>query len=233
MSLRRRNFLALLVLVSLLFTSVTPAFAQDVTPDVPDQANRIFFALNCFRQRDVVLQSPTPTGPLAPGEAPVADSTRAASNRALPPARRLPRAVPRQASSWCSMKALIPRLLLRLAVDRSFTATPRSSTASRWCSRPTTSSTWLAPRASGRLSRRTGSADTCDASPAFIGAPAAWGAFAGRAVQVKAWSSASSTLASGPSTPRFPDPDPAGKPYAPGRRAWFERFCGRRATQHL
>ena len=75
MSLRRRNFLALLVLVSLLFTSVTPAFAQDVTPDVPDQANRIFLPSIASGSGDVVLQSPTPTGPLAPGEAPVADST--------------------------------------------------------------------------------------------------------------------------------------------------------------
>ena len=74
MSLRQRNFLALLVLFSLLVTSVTPVFAQDATPDLPDQANRIFLPSIATSGEGNFAQSPTPAGPLVPGAAPVADS---------------------------------------------------------------------------------------------------------------------------------------------------------------
>ena len=38
----QRSTLAVLLLVALLFSSVVPAFAQDVAPDTPDETNQLY-----------------------------------------------------------------------------------------------------------------------------------------------------------------------------------------------
>ena len=216
MSLRRRNFLALLVLVSLLFTSVTPAFAQDVTPDVPDQANRIFLPSIASGSGDVVLQSPTPTGPLAPGEAPVADSTESGVKPSV--------AASAQGSPEQFRVASVIVVLDEGADPSAAVAAGGGQVVHRYTKVFNGVSMVLTSDNVVDVAGAQGvkavyldelvQLDT-DASPAFIGAPAAWGALggqgsAGEGVVV-------GILDSGiwPEHPSVSDPDPAGKPYAP------------------
>ncbi len=79
MKVNWRSIPALLLILSLVLTSVTPVFAQDATPATPDTATRLFLPAVLSDSQTELAQTPQPTpGPLTPGDALAPESSESA-----------------------------------------------------------------------------------------------------------------------------------------------------------
>ena len=216
MSLRQRNFLALLVLFSLLVTSVTPVFAQDATPDLPDQANRIFLPSIATSGEGNFAQSPTPAGPLVPGAAPVADSVESVVKPSVDASAQ---GTPDQ------FRVVSLIVVLDEGADPAAAVAAGGGQVVHRYTKVFNGVSMIVPQSSvGDVAGAAGVKAVfpdellqleTNRTPEFIGATAAWSTLggqsnAGEGVVV-------GILDSGiwPESPAFSDPDPSGKPYAP------------------
>ncbi|MBK8795250.1 MAG: S8 family serine peptidase [Anaerolineales bacterium] len=216
MKVNWRSIPALLLILSLVLTSVTPVFAQDATPATPDTATRLFLPAVLSDSQTELAQTPQPTpGPLTPGDALAPESSESAVKPEV--------AASTQRSPDQFQLASVIVVLEEGADPAPAVAAGEGQVVHRYTKVFNGVSMVMPEGNIGDVASSQGvkavfldelrQPDT-DASPAFIGAPAAWAQLggqesAGEGVIV-------GILDSGvwPEHPSVSDPDPSGKPYA-------------------
>jgi len=220
MAVNRRSLFALLLILSLLLGTVTPAFAQEPVPAAPDATTpRIYLpAIQSGSQSATdIAQTPQPQpGPLTAGEAPLLESSESA---AKPEVAASAQGTPDQ------FRVASVIVVLEDGADPSAAVAAGGGQVVHRYTKVFNGVSMVLPQDNvGDVASAQGvkavyldelvQLDT-DASPAFIGAPAAWAQLggqesAGEGVIV-------GILDSGiwPEHPSVSDPDPSGKPYAP------------------
>jgi hypothetical protein len=222
MAVNRRSLFALLLIVSLLLTTVTPVFAQDAAPTSPDATTpRIYLPAIQSGSQTVteIAQTPQPQpepGPLTVGEALAPESSESAVK---PEVAASAQGTPDQ------FRVASVIVVLEDGADPSAAVAAGGGQVVHRYTKVFNGVSMVLPSDNvGDVASAQGvkavyldelvQLDT-DASPAFIGAPAAWAQLggqesAGEGVIV-------GILDSGiwPEHPSVADPDPSGKPYAP------------------
>jgi subtilisin family serine protease len=222
MAVNRRSLFALLLIVSLLLTTVTPVFAQDAAPASPDATTpRIYLPAIQSGSQTVteIAQTPQPQpepGPLTVGEALAPESSESAVK---PEVAASAQGTPDQ------FRVASVIVVLEDGADPSAAVAAGGGQVVHRYTKVFNGVSMVLPSDNvGDVASAQGvkavyldelvQLDT-DASPAFIGAPAAWAQLggqesAGEGVIV-------GILDSGiwPEHPSVADPDPSGKPYAP------------------
>lgn len=227
MAANRRSLFALLLIFSLLLTSVTPAFAQDPVPASPDTASKIFLPAVSTDGQGELAQTPQPEP--QPELLPQPDPSALAPGEALAPESSESIAKPEvSASAQISpdqLRVTSVIVVLEEGADPSAAvAASGGQVIHRYTKVFNGVSMVLPPDNVGAVAGAQGvkavyldelrQPDT-DASPAFIGAPAAWAALGGQANAGEGVIVGILDSGIWPEHPSVSDPDPSGKPYSP------------------